>query len=740
MIKFKQKAIIALGVLICATGLKAQVSPSINCNNAPKATITNSPQTILQGGTNGWFYFISSKRNPDIRLKNLILPNYGGKIISLKAYKGVCNSFTEIATDTISNYNDSLLVLTLNDIKIGDTITLFVKKKYSPQQCTVHPSQCNHDAAFQLNFIETKNGFSTLTNVNVGTLNPNQLILYNKVANQNIYTSINFISIGDIQNIAPLGKLNVNLPSIGLNNITFQMSKVEYNNPSNFNWIGNQYVFDDSVNTYGSINLIRKNEKFIGHITVDNRSYEIFDLTGGLQVICEANLNLFNVKEDCASRTLGVTNGNSTASGPCADGKSKVLILYTPSANSAEPDINGRANLCISDINQIWANSSISNNLTLVSVQPLNFTESSSIGNDINSLAANTTAQNLRNLYQAEIVVLLTNGNYPDAFGVAKGIGAGFSDSYVIVEVTQSTSGRHTFAHEVSHLFNARHELAADNSTSNGKAYLFKTGTGWFGWGGITRKTLMHTIPTGESRIEQVSNPFVNFMNVATGSPIENNAGEVNSFKTQIGGFYPDPVPSSFVFGISKIGCGYTWLGIAEICNGTPYTYNWFVSQNGFSWQPAGTGYINYVFSPWNNSLVKCEVRNPSNVLIYSLQKNLVRFGFGGCSGVAYRQSNQNGQIVNSENEEIIGNSLVNVPNPSNGSFNVELISMSAESEAKIVLTDITGKIVKEIYKGEITVGKQNFKVDNGNKLVSGIYFLKVSGKSLNLVNKIVIE
>ncbi|MCA6436389.1 MAG: T9SS type A sorting domain-containing protein [Bacteroidetes bacterium] len=732
----KQKIIVALGALLSFTNLKAQFAPSINCNNKPKATITNTVQTVIQTGTNGWFYFISSSRNPDIRLRNLLLPNYGGQIIYAKAFKGNCNSSTEIATDSISPGNDSLLVLSLSDVKIGDTITLFTKKKYSPKQCTVHPSQCNNAAVFQLNLIETKNAFTALTNITASNLNPTQLTLYNKIVSHNIYTSINFISIADIQTLAPMGKLNVNLPSIGIDNIPFEMSKVEFNNPFDFNWIGNQYVYDDSVNTYGSINLIKSREKFIGHITLDNKSYEIFDLTGGVQVIAVTNLNLFS-PDECATGNRVSSVAASANQGPCADGKSKVLVFFTPSAQSVESDINGRVALAMSQLNQNWANSSISNNLTLVGVQPINFSETGNISNDLNTLKSLSNVTSLRNSLKAEIVIFLTNGNYGGIMGLAGGINANFNETFAIVDVTSSTTGRFTFAHEVNHLFGARHDN--DPSPSNEHGHIFKTGTGWFGWGGVTRKTVMVVIPAGESRIEHTSNPNVNFMNVPTGVPFHNNAAQVNAMKTQIGGYYPDPIPATFNFSVFKAGCGNNWACYAEICNGTPYTYNWFWSPNGFLWIPGGSGFFTLVNVPVNNGLIKCEVRDPLNNLIFSLQKNVVKIGF--CQGFAFRNSN----IINNESNveesvNLYSGSIKTIPNPNSGNFNIEINSNFSEENVLIVLTDISGKIVKEIYNNNLSVGKQNFDVADISKLDAGIYFVKAKGKNINLVDKIIIH
>jgi hypothetical protein len=716
-----------------------QVNTSTSCSNSSLVSLSDSiPIRVSQTSNDGWLRFVATSKNPIIKIKNLMLGK-GGKITNAIAYKGRCNNLTILETDTINTNNDTVFVMDLNSINVGDSIFIYTRKGFFSQQCNnTGGTICSQDADFEIGLYRLKSIFSHLNNISQANLNSAQLVKFNKIRGQNIYSSINFIRVEDIRKIAAYGKLKISLPFLYCNNVRLKMSSSEYNEENNFKWSGKSFIDNDSVCTYGNLLLIKNNGVYIGHLTSETRSYEIFDLTGGIQVICETNLSLPRISADCASKINGSSSGNSSATGPCADGKSKVLILYTPAANSAESDMPGRANLCIADINQIWANSNIYNNLTIASIQPFNFTESSSITADVNSLASNTTVQSLRNLYQAEIVVLFTNGGYTEAVGVVKAVGGGFADAYAIVEVIHSTTGRHTFAHEVSHLFAARHEKASDNSSGNGHGYFFKTGTGWFGWGGVKRKTLMHTLATNESRIEHVSNPSVNFMNVPTGTSQENNAGEVNAFKTQVGSFYPDPIPATFNFQVIKAGCGNNWWGYAEICNGTPYTYNWFASPNGFFWIPVGSGYVTLVNIPWSNALLKCEVRNASNALIYTLQKNTVKFGM--CGGAAFRQNNSGEMIESPKNDILLGATLTNIPNPNDGNFNVELLSMYAESDVKIVLSDVTGKIVKEIYYGNILAGKQNFKVDNNSDISPGIYFIKVNGKKLNLVNKIIIQ
>ncbi|MCE3226573.1 MAG: hypothetical protein K0S32_1124 [Bacteroidetes bacterium] len=712
-----------------------------NCNKATKLTLSHTPQTLIQNKANGWYYFVATTRNPDVQLRNISLPNYGSKITSIRAFTGSCEEPVEIAKDTVTMHNDSLLVLIMDNVKLGDTVKLYVNKKFSNQNCSVNPNQCNHDAIFKLNVYETKSLFEPATISSAG-LDQLQSINYQKLVDQNLYTSINFITMGDIAKLTPYGKLAIDLPYLGCGKVTLRMTHVEYNQiagttlPADFKWRGSSYIFDDSVCTHANITLLRSSNSVIGHLSIEHNSYEIFDLTGGILAICKTNLNLASPAECATQSSSQSSSPPAPASGPCADGKSKVLIFYTPAANNAMPNIHATAGLCIDQLNQIWSNSQISNNTNTVAVLPFSFSETGNIDNDLNSFSNNTTIQNLRNSYGAEIVVLLTGSSYGTINGVAKGIGCpnGASDGFVIVDVAKATSGRRTFAHEVCHLFGARHQ--DDNTTTSDKGFAFKTGAGWLGFGGIWRKTLMHTLPAGESRIDHISNPTVNFMNVNTGTSNNNNALRVNSLKTHLGSFFPDPVPASFNFAVIKAGCGYGWTCIAEICNGTPYTYHWSISQNGITWIPAATGFLANVYVPWNTGLVKCEVKNQANTVIFTLQKTVVKLSF--CNGISFRQGNitQEEEIGIEYNENNVSYS----PNPNNGNFSIQINSTRSEDHVDMVLTDLTGKIVKQIFTGPVSVGQQKIEVNSDSKLTPGVYILKASGKSINSYNKIVIQ
>ncbi|MBX3163351.1 MAG: zinc-dependent metalloprotease [Bacteroidetes bacterium] len=710
--------------------LKAQSSAQENCENATDITLTNAEQTIIQPNASGWIYFVSTDRNPDIRLQNNI-----GSIVFAQAYIGRCDSLIEIARDTISSANDTLLVLVLHDVMLGDTIKLFTQR---------NPSN-NDTVQFQLNMIETQSLFTYLADVTPEDLTADQDTMYQKLLNHNMYSSINFVSIGNIVEKTPYGKMLINLPFLYCNNTKFVMSQVEYNDENNFTWIGNSFVYDDTLCSYGTITLLKDNGFLIGNMNLEDKSYAIFDLTGGVQVVCETDRSLYS-ESSCASHddqdTTEIIVG---AKDPCRDGKSKVLVLYTTNAQKALANntaaVQAVANSAITQLNQNWANSKIDNKLSIVATLPLSFTEGSDINNDMITLKSSQAVQTLRNQYQAEIVVLLTRKDYyywqgiynsKKYFGLAGKVGVTSSgDAFVISDIFTAFSGAYyTFTHEINHLFGARHD---DNCAGTTCAHLFKTGA-TLGLGGKKRSTVTSNIYTDRTLIEHTSNPNVKFMNVPTGTSSHNNAAKVNSMQYQLGEIYADPVPPTFDFMAFK-GCSLPyWQAGVAICNGSLFTYKWFVSQNGYSWTQVGTGQTVNFIAPYKSGLIKCEVRNSANTLIFSKQKHYSHFL--GCMGFVNRTDETTGIEKNIKSN----NSLVCIPNPNNGSFDIELNSAETENEVNIVITDITGKVVKEVYKGVIPVGKKHITVNGQQKLAAGVYFLKVSGKTLNLVSKVIIE
>ena len=93
-------------------------------------------------------------------------------------------------------------------------------------------------------------------------------------------------------------------------------------------------------------------------------------------------------------------------------------------------------------------------------------------------------------------------------------------------------------------------------------------------------------------------------------------------------------------------------------------------------------------------------------------------------------QDGKSGTDANVPVEFTIGNPY---PNPFNGNVQFS-IYMLKESSVSIDVIDLSGKRAKQLYKGNLSTGNHNFnwhgKDSSGNQVASGVYYIKVSGKS----------
>lgn len=569
-------------------------------------------------------------------------------------------------------------------------------------------------------------------NISPSNLNSSQTLIYKKIINQGLYSSINFIKTNLETLLVDSNGLSFSLPFVPNRNVVYRPNQVQFTDLDNFNWYGKYIASDTTAEIMsGSMTLLSTNGKLIGHMQLDEHSYELYDLTGGIQVICETDMRNF-VISDCASRTVNSNKTYNTTANPCENILTKVLVLYTQDAANVEPDITGKANLAISQINSIWNNSGIANSLSIVAIKPLNFTEhlSNLSSYDVNALASNTTAQALRTQYKAEIVILLTSGPYSDSYGVVHDVGGDFADAYGLVSITSATNGRFTFAHEVSHLFGARHDTDPDAGTAHG--YPFLTGCWPFR---DNRYTLMCILPpSGESRIDHISNPNVQFLGKNTGDWNKNNSQKVNDLKYHVASFFTDP-PIGFYAQMTvqdpTSDCGKTaTASISTNCGVAPYTYHWYKSLTGTSWTSLSGSSSNISFFIQSTTggaatnFVKCVVSDAAG------HQSTV-YGAGhraSCSsGSGHRMAN-----VNQNNIGLV------FQDNKNQSFYLN-VSNQVMDDIIVNLYDMMGKKIETIFQGIIPIGNKTIEIKTSH-LSTGVYLVRAIGENTDINKKIIIQ
>lgn len=578
-------------------------------------------------------------------------------------------------------------------------------------------------------------------NTNYASLNPEQKANYDKMIAQTVFKpEIKFMSYDPEALFDDEGIVKVKINSY-LDEFEFKATHVHYETGSDFTWRGQYFNYDDTTaeNNHAILSFLAHNGRIFGTIQVDHKSYQIYDLTGGVLVLAE-----YIMEDDlgslCGVNDVKVNEPMASSGIKCQYNKTRILVIYTNGAAAIEPDIWGKAHHGIGQIKFTASESALFLYAApeLAGVEVLNLTEGTvgSNGNnrsqyDIQSFKSNPTVVNLRNIYKADIVVFMTKPVYGDINGTVQvgAIGCSFDDAFAISNVTHAISGRKTFAHEIMHLFGARHD---DDPTMG-----FAHGT-VFKAHGKFRYTLMASLPSNKSRIDNLSNPNVNYMNKSTGAyGYRDNVKKVSSFVGDIGGFYSDVVTFNVTISMSNAFCDQYGTATAVIpteCKDRNIKYTWKYSDNGTQWfdVPGGTTQTINTFVPYPMFSTMNGTFNSRQYRVVVLRGGVTTTA----NATAYytcgkKLMSQNAKISSDKNLKIF-------PNPSNGLFSVTFDIENDKEQADIKLIDVQGRVVKNLFSGAVLKGLNNLSFDQD--FTAGIYFIKIETKSKTFTGKLIVQ
>jgi hypothetical protein len=274
----------------------------------------------------------------------------------------------------------------------------------------------------------------------------------------------------------------------------------------------------------------------------------------------------------------------------------RVLVLYTTAALNTGLDINSVVSLAFSQYSSARNYSTITTTLEHVGTLHLNnLTETSSGSTPATATATalrdNTTAQSLRNAYEADIVICLTDGNYSDgARGSVITPTVSEPNAYGVVEIDQATSD-YTFIHEIAHLFGCRHEYYVDNG-GVARAHAWDWQTGFIfvqKYASIMRVTMQGNM----FRTLHYSNPNVTNHDKPTGNVDQAfNAAEISLQGATVMNHrytYVPPAPMNVsVSGPDYAGSGESLYFYTTFNNEgvEPYSYNWYTTTGASSTSP----------------------------------------------------------------------------------------------------------------------------------------------------------
>jgi hypothetical protein len=345
-----------------------------------------------------------------------------------------------------------------------------------------------------------------------------------------INVSVDFVKI-DLDKIFIYDQLVL---EFGENKITVSKKRIGREMWEKFSFYGHND--DDNSNI---LIVVAKNGYVGGTITTSKRKkYRIATIDSNNYAVIETDFS--RVKENCdnlrdySSHIDGADGAESDdrpGAAPLPYGcRVRVLVLYTPAAQSSVDDINESILTAVNETNESFTNSSVNYNVELAYSGLTDYVE-------VNSTIDKTRFRNtndgymdevhaLRNAYAADICVLLTD--YKDVCGEAYDIGVPASDAFCVVNASCAT-GYYSFGHEIGHLLGCRHDPYVDPTTTPfayGHGYVYSPGH----W-----RTIMAYANACSScgRIQYWSNPNVSYEGVAMGTAdVSNNARVWNERST----------------------------------------------------------------------------------------------------------------------------------------------------------------------------------------------------------------
>ena len=422
---------------------------------------------------------------------------------------------------------------------------------------------------------------------------------------------VHYFKMGYLENVQKNGLFDFTSPVTG-KTIHAMTTRIETKPNGDFIWYGT--VSDTMIK--GEMILHSISGKISGFLNYSDESYQIY---GTGKNIC-AFVPFFKSKtktntNECVSisDSKKIANPISNQASPrsvngiCYN-PTRILYLYTANEASLDPNPQSTAQTAFDQFQMALNNSQVNvPALTFAGAQQISsFVEKQHISTTHGPLSddldyiinSNTEAHSLRDFYKADIVVIMTNGSYPEG-----GLGVAYVDvekerAYCIAEYP-SVINNYTACHETSHLYGNRHqdEFQFLPETPHAHGYKFYHIPFPFVW--RFYETLTATLdPDGQfpnhARILYYSNPNIYYDNESTGTTADHDESRKireNSFK--FAGFQPGTSPMTATisgpYSISSSGCTNSFVSDVT-CGSEPYSYQWAFSADGFTYYNGSTG------------------------------------------------------------------------------------------------------------------------------------------------------
>ncbi|AQP98883.1 hypothetical protein B0W48_03170 [Pseudoalteromonas aliena] len=280
-----------------------------------------------------------------------------------------------------------------------------------------------------------------------------------------------------------------------------------------------------------------------------------------------------------------------------------VVVAYTADFVASAGNIPAYMDLLETETNASFANSGVNTSVSIVHSYQTNYQDSGNFSTDRDYFAekSNPESKELRRLrdeHHADLMIVLTGNNY--AFcGIATEIGATANTAIAFARESCAT-GYYSFAHEIGHLFGARHIISQDNNSipfSYGHGYCNVTENTW-------RTVMAYRCPngTGGNRNLHWSTPLVRINGEVTGTAeLKNNARVLNVRANTIANFRQTPLatPNTPTAKVNGNIVSVDWSDVPRATsyklaikhnNGSWTDYNYSASSSFISWSNLNPG------------------------------------------------------------------------------------------------------------------------------------------------------
>ena len=610
----------------------------------------------------------------------------------------------------------------------------------------------------------------TPVSVPAAQMTPTQRNMTQRMAANPFFGKMQYVRLGNLAKAQRDGRLAFALPNG--RRIVAVANGVQSKSESDYTWSGD---FADST---GFMILVSDKGRVRGHITVGDEIYDLHPVSGSLHMLAQVNRQMFTPQACVVPKDFKPVAappeppGKAGRQVACASPQTvRVLTLFTPAARQRDPNVVATARLAIAQTNQAFRNSAISAvNIQEAGIQEFNFVEQpnfnapdggNGIVQDLGNLAALPAAQALRNQFQADLVMLITDNVYGGLLGVA-GVNLALpvlnpQGAYAISTVGAAAT-QFTYAHELGHLFGCRHQQCSmwpnggcsdvPGGYQHGYGYLGRSGL--FGSNGEPRATLMHQLgrtrdrlqgPESYVRILHYSNPGVEESRRATGGGDNNNARWLGEQFPTVVNYRPFAgALSAGIDGPTTLDprLTYTWEAVYG-CGSAPYSFQWAISTDGFNYGGVtGTGEtlttaVSFLFTRLSVTL-RCVVtsadgQTATTFLTLSRSGNLSRIS---------AEQKREPLLYPADHSQPDSVRLYDAyPNPSAGYALLDF-SLPRKADVRLAVTDWLGRTVAVLAEGEHPAGRHTTEYSFGN-LPPGIYFYRLTTGGFDQTKRLII-